>query len=59
MSRDDHIRRVAEGEITNNPYTQNRTPEQLPNYQDRQVFNNELDRIRREEDERARRDRGW
>lgn len=46
MSHEDFVRRLAESTITNNPHAQNLKPEEMPNYQDRQTYNNELDRIR-------------
>jgi hypothetical protein len=59
MSHDDFLRRTTQEHLINNPHTQKLTPEQQPDYHDRTVINNEMDRIRREQEDRDRQQRGF
>jgi hypothetical protein len=52
MSRDDAMRSWAQNEMNNHPNTQNQTEQQVKDHHDRQVINNELERLRKENDER-------
>jgi len=54
MSNDDYLRQQTQNGLINNPSTEKVTESQVPNAQDRQVINNEMDRIRREQEERNR-----
>lgn len=53
MSYDEYVRRQAQQNLTNNPYTQKLESHQADAHT-RDRYNAELDRLRREEDERRR-----
>ena len=46
MSNDDYLRKQAQEQLQNNPNSQNVTEQQVKNYHDRTVINNEMDRVR-------------
>jgi hypothetical protein len=54
MSNDEFLRQQTQNTLINNPYAEKPTSSQVPDVHDRQVIQNEMDRIRREQDERAR-----
>jgi hypothetical protein len=51
MSDDDYLRRRTQEQLTNNPHTQHLTDSQA-SYHERTKVNNEMDRIRAEEQRR-------
>ena len=56
MSLEDYLRRTTQEQLRNNPHTQHVQPHQA-DYWTRTTINNEMNRIRKEEDERRRQGR--
>jgi len=54
MSQEDYLRRTTQQQLINNPHTQKLQDHQA-DYFTRTTVNNEMDRIRREEEEKRRR----
>lgn len=55
MSNDDWLRQQTQQSIINNPSIEKPTEQQVPDYHDRTVIQNEHDRMRREDEERRNR----
>lgn len=54
MSNDEYLRQQTQNNIINNPHAEKPTEYGVPNAHDRQVIQNEMDRVRREQEERSR-----
>lgn len=52
MSNDDYLRRQIEEQQRQNPQMPTRTEQEVPNYHDRTVINNEIERLRKEQERR-------
>jgi hypothetical protein len=52
MSNDEWLRQQTQQTIINNPWAEKPTESQVPDHHDRQVIENEHERIRREEEQR-------
>lgn len=54
MSNDEYLRQQTQNNLINNPHAEKPTEYGVPNAHDRQVIQNEMDRVRREQEERSR-----
>lgn len=52
MSNDDYLRRQVEEQLRQQPQFPKLTEQQVPNYHDRTVINNEIERLRKEQERR-------
>lgn len=52
MSNDESLRQQTQEQVRNNPHTEKVTPSQVSDDHDRNVINNEIDRVRREQEQR-------
>lgn len=50
MSNDEFLRQQTQEQLRSSPHTEKATEQQVPNYLDRTVINNEIDRVRQELD---------
>lgn len=55
MSQDEHLRQITQDNQRNHPFGQKVTESDVSNAHDRNVINNEIDRIKQQQDEERRR----